>query len=264
MNLKRFVWMLPLAVIFYPVYPTFSLRVIYLSSFLADCRRNGTGTTSWAVVKVEVITTNPTTMDDAKLISQNSTPEMESQKNVSHESLTDNERACKELYLKHRPELVSFVIGMLDNADLANEIVNDVFLHIWENNKTVQIQQMDHPKSYLFRSVRNKCLDHLKKTGTERKEGQRYMTGLIDRQDESFSEQWSIREKIAAAMGYLTEQQKLAVLSIRFQGKTHEETAAEMGISASTVKKHLKVALSKLRRRLKDLYVIAFLFSLLT
>lgn len=256
--------MLPIAVVFDPVYPTFSLRVIYLSSFLTDCRRNITGTASWTAVKVEVITTNPITMDDAKFISQNSTPEMESQKNVSNESPADNERACNELYLKHRNDLVLFVMGMLDNTDLANEIVNDVFLHIWENNKAVHVRQMDNPKSYLFRSVRNKCLDHLKKTGTERKERQRYMAGLIDRQDESFSEQWSIREKIAASMGYLTEQQKLAVLAIRFHGKTHEEAAAEMGISASTVKKHLKVALSKLRRRLKDLYVIAFLFSLLT
>lgn len=203
-------------------------------------------------------------MDDFKLTdySYSSSEEAKNQSEMEKQAGAIG-NACRVLFERFGGQLVLYVVKLGLDEDQANEVVSSVFVHIWEKRKTVEILQMEKPQAYLYKAVYNRFLDYQKKTGRERRESLEYMAGLMDRQDETYSERWSIRGRIAAAMSILTEQQRLAVLAIRFQGKTHEETAAEMGISASTVKKHLKVALSKLRKNLKELYTIVIFISLL-
>jgi RNA polymerase sigma factor (sigma-70 family) len=173
-------------------------------------------------------------------------------------------QACNELYLTYGPQLIRYVmaLGQLD-SEMADQIVSNVFIHIWEKGMTTRIREMEKPQSYLYTAVHNRYRDYKKKTERERKKSTAYMVGMADYQDETFSEQFSTRGRIAVAMNGLTDQQRLAVVFTRVEGKSHEEAAAEMGISASTVKKHLKAALSKLRKSLKDLYTFVVLLSLL-
>lgn len=57
--------------------------------------------------------------------------------------------------------LVNFAKNIVNSASDADEIVNDVFLAIWE--KRDQLELSGGLKNYLFTSVKNRCLNHIKK-----------------------------------------------------------------------------------------------------
>ncbi|UYQ94700.1 sigma-70 family RNA polymerase sigma factor [Chitinophaga horti] len=172
--------------------------------------------------------------------------------------------ACEELFTTYGPELILYAKALgLDEAQ-AEDVVLQLFASIWEKKDSLRIYEMTNRKGYLFTSVHNRFLDLRKVDGRQRNKNDQYVFGLKYWEDEKYSEGFDVRSKMAFAMNkYLTEQQRLVVVYTRFEQMSHEEAGAQMGISASTVKKHLKVALTKLRKHLKDLYAFLILLSLL-
>ena len=67
-------------------------------------------------------------------------------------------------------ELLLFAIGFIRNKQIAEEIVSDVYVKIWE--KRSSLHQIKNLKSYLFISVKNGCLSHLRKIKKEKREAQ--------------------------------------------------------------------------------------------
>jgi RNA polymerase sigma-70 factor (ECF subfamily) len=65
----------------------------------------------------------------------------------------------RTLYKKEMPALIACAAGFTD-ADTAEDIVQDIFLKIWDQRLFISLK--DHIRTYLFRSVRHACLDHLK------------------------------------------------------------------------------------------------------
>jgi RNA polymerase sigma-70 factor (ECF subfamily) len=75
--------------------------------------------------------------------------------------MTDEEllEIFRRLYKKEMPALIAYAAGFTD-ADTAEDIVQDIFLKIWDQRLFISLK--DHIRTYLFRSVRHACLDHLK------------------------------------------------------------------------------------------------------
>jgi RNA polymerase sigma-70 factor, ECF subfamily len=69
--------------------------------------------------------------------------------------------AFERFYRRFRPGLVHFASGIVQNADDAEEIVQDMFLAVW--NKQEQLVFEDSLKNYMFTGVKNRCLNHIKK-----------------------------------------------------------------------------------------------------
>ncbi|NNJ56664.1 MAG: hypothetical protein HKP14_11045, partial [Bacteroidia bacterium] len=64
-------------------------------------------------------------------------------------------------YKKHHPSLVAYAIYLIGSKEDAIEIVNDVFVAVWNKKETLNIG--DGLKPYLFRSVKNKCINYHQK-----------------------------------------------------------------------------------------------------
>ena len=69
-----------------------------------------------------------------------------------------DERAFAVLYNNYFTYLCTCAVGYIFDADAAKEIVNDVFVHIW--NKQTELEFPIH--SYLLRCVQNGCLNYIR------------------------------------------------------------------------------------------------------
>ncbi len=82
---------------------------------------------------------------------------------IIHQINKGDSRAFEELYNAYYVYLCAVATKFVYVPEIAQEVVNDVFLRVWENRSTLV-----YPcSSYLIRAVQNRCLNHLKKRQLE-------------------------------------------------------------------------------------------------
>ena len=69
--------------------------------------------------------------------------------------------AFKSLFETYFTPLCRFIYLHLDDKNVAEELAMDIFIYLWENRETFQIQLS--LKAYLFQAAKNKCLNELRK-----------------------------------------------------------------------------------------------------
>lgn len=79
---------------------------------------------------------------------------------IIQQLMEGNEKAYRVLYEKHYAILCYIANQYVKDDFLAETMVNDVIFHIWEIRSNLQITTS--LRSYLVKSVRNRCLDYLK------------------------------------------------------------------------------------------------------
>lgn len=167
------------------------------------------------------------------------------------------EAAYRLLFQRHYAALCHLARELVGDDYTAETLVGDVIFHLWEVRQTVDIQVS--LRSYLARSVRNRCLDYL----ASRRERTEVAFSALDA-DQLIAERYILSD--SQPLGELLEQEledvvRQAVASLpgdcrrvfcksRFEGKKYEEIARELDISVNTVKYHIKHALALLHARL--------------
>ena len=143
---------------------------------------------------------------------------------------------------------------------LAEDIVQDVFIKIWENPVSRVSKSL---RSYLFLMVRNSCIDYLRSVQVEDKKKQKLFEAqvLSDSGDLDIDE--NISRKIKDAINELPEQCREVYQMSIFDGLKHSEIAEELEISVSVVKVQVFRAKKNLRKKLMNLREFLVLFSLM-
>ncbi|HEY7504289.1 MAG TPA: RNA polymerase sigma-70 factor [Gemmatimonadales bacterium] len=158
--------------------------------------------------------------------------------------------AFEALFHAYHAGLCSFAYRYLGARDLAEEIVQEVFLCVWERRRTWHVRTS--VRSYLLTAVRNAALSYLRHERVVR----RRRTEISDAQD-AFAPSPEVRamegETITAvreAIGRLPERCRLVFTLHREQGLTYSEVAEVLGISPRTVEVQIGRALKALRKHL--------------
>jgi len=167
----------------------------------------------------------------------------------------DDSNAFEILFKKYYPGLLVYAKRIVQKIESAEEIVQDVFMNLWERREDPGIHTS--LKSYLFRSVHNNALNKIKHLQVEMKY-QNYYINLY----KSFSSDISggtpqpfVKEKIQESIAKLPEQcRKIFVLS-RIDGLKHKEIAEKLYISPKTVEVQIRKASILLREQLRDYYL---------
>lgn len=180
-----------------------------------------------------------------------------------------NEKAYKYLYDHHYVVLCHIANQYINDHFLAESIVSDVIFHLWEVRESLDISISI--RSYLIRSVRNRCLNYLN-AKSERQEIPFSCLSSDKNIDLNyfFSEEHplgsllerELENKIQDAIQNLPDDCRRVFMKSRFEGKKYEEIAKELDFSVNTVKYHMKKALSILHKNLSD-YFFIFLFLLI-
>ena len=180
-----------------------------------------------------------------------------------------DEETYISLFREYYVPLCAYSRRYVGRKDVAEEIVSDTFLKIWENRASIQINTSI--KSYLFQAVYNNSLYYLRKLKNEAiledyfsntaSENIAFST-LADETPEESLVMDDINTRIEEAVAQLPDQQQKAFRLKRFDGRKNAEVAKIMGISVKTVEMHLAKATLTLRKNLKD-YLPSFLLFLL-
>jgi len=193
--------------------------------------------------------------------------------------MTDNEliikinkgdlRAFKELYLRYYIPLCIYAKQYTKTKELAEEVVQDLFLNIWEQKGQLRITVS--LKAYLFTAIRNQCLNHLKHLQVVNGYNQYYTQLLNNAQDyytlsyesgDSILIANELEKSLMEAIDSLPEHCRKIFIKSRFEGLKHQDIADSLGITLYTVNKQISIALEKLRAALK-IYLVTLAFALL-
>lgn len=160
--------------------------------------------------------------------------------------------AFYNLYNRYSKRLYGFIIRYIKQEADAEEIVQDVFMKIWEERHGIDTDLSFD--SFLFTIAYNKTISMLRKKANE----QKYLTYLqsiqnqnnfVDVLDEIYFKE--LNTKVLTIVNELTPQQKIIYQLSREQGLAQKEIAEELNISVNTVKKHITNILALFKAKLK-------------
>lgn len=161
--------------------------------------------------------------------------------------------AYEELFQTFYRYLVVFAHRYVLQQELAEDIVQEVIINIWESDK--EFNSEHGFRIFLYNAVRNSCINYLKREEIKT----RYQQYILQETKE-FEEEENyqlIREEMYRILHETIErlpQRCKAVFELRLQGKKNEEIAHLLQISIETVKTQNKKALHFLRHELKDIF----------
>jgi RNA polymerase sigma-70 factor (ECF subfamily) len=162
-----------------------------------------------------------------------------------------DETAFGMLFHSHHNKLGVYILKLTDSFPLAQEIVQDVFLKIWEHRSS--LQQVQNFEAYLFVMARNRAFNCLKKIAREKVRNYKWAHQQEHEQDGEESPMGPIEGYdilIEDAVANLPPQQKKVYQLHNQEGMTHSAIALKLGLSTATVKKHMCLALRSIREHI--------------
>ncbi|MFT7036318.1 MAG: RNA polymerase sigma-70 factor (family 1) [Cyclobacteriaceae bacterium] len=187
-------------------------------------------------------------------------------------SESSDEGAFEELFNLYYTWLHSVAISIIRKREDAEEIVEDVFLKLWEIREG--FGKIENLETYLYTATKNKSYDYYKKSSkvhlvefeTDWKEDEY----IISAEDAYLYEE--LKSKYQDAVNNLPSKCKEAFLMIKEEGHSYMKAGEILGVSHRTVENHLRTAIQKIREELKiylsspsgdqgnKLYMLFFLF----
>ena len=168
--------------------------------------------------------------------------------------------AFQKLYETYAPRLYKFAMAYLKNESEAEELVQNVFIKIWEKR-----EDLDHSKnlkSYIYKLSINTIYVFIRKRNIE--------NAFIDYAKNNYKEDdnntWhtvilnEMQANLSKLVAKLPEQQRKIYHLSKEKGMTNDEIARELDLSKRTVENHLYRALTYLKENFKNDSFIALLF----
>ncbi len=175
-----------------------------------------------------------------------------SDKEIAEALQAGNENVFEQVFRLHYQRLWNYAAGILNDMDEAEEVVQQMFLNVWEKRTVIEISVSF--KSYLYRAVHNACLNKLK----QNKVRKLYADEQIQTTEEAYEHtsqtilKTELEKQIHNAINALPEQCRLVFKLSRFEEMKYAEIATHLGISVKTVENHMGKALKIMREQLKD------------
>lgn len=174
--------------------------------------------------------------------------------------------AFEKLFKEHYAPMVGYALRMTKDHDLAEDLVQQVFVSLWEKREEVHVNTS--LKSYLLRSVHNHCLNHFKhlKVRDAHASETVYQSNVAELRDPI--EESELQLKVNDLIDQLPEQCRKVFLLSRRDGKKYKEIAEELNISVKTVENQMGKALRLMKEGLNahvhsNLRALSIIFWLL-
>ena len=165
----------------------------------------------------------------------------------------------KEIFDRYYLPVKSYAFRYVEDDEVIEDFVQDAFLQVWERREHCFF--VAAIKSFLYTSVRNACLDHLRHQKVRRQHEPELVLWLSEEGDEEFLLEDEVHAMVYEAIKDLSEQSRRVVI-MTMDGASNPEIAEQLGVSVNTVKTIKLRAYRVLRERLKGLqWLLLLLFG---
>ncbi len=185
------------------------------------------------------------------------------EKRILKELKYGSKKAFEYVFKAYYASLCRYAEEILRDSDQAEDVVEIIFIRIWEERKKLDYHTSF--RSYLYRSTYNACLNVIRKRKSESK----YRDFFLNHADFSKTHDYGsssyplsgIIEKemeggIAKVIDALPPQCKKIFLMSRVDNLSHQEIADKLDLSLNTVKSQIMNALKKIQVALKNVMVV--------
>ncbi len=177
--------------------------------------------------------------------------------------LNGDKTAFEKLFRQFYPMLCSYANQILHDPVEAEEIVQEFFVQFWQKREDLDVRTS--LKSYLFRSVHNRCLNLIKHhkireayTQNVQQENPEPVADSPDTGDTKI-----LQKAIQNAIESLPPERKKVFLMVRYEERRYKEVAEILGISVRTVENQMGKAMQFLRKALNE-YLSVFIVIILS
>jgi RNA polymerase sigma-70 factor (ECF subfamily) len=174
--------------------------------------------------------------------------------------------AFEHLFHTYYSELCRYALLFIDDEAAAENIVQDLFIYIWEHRETIEFQSSY--KNYLFQAARYKVLNYKRNKALQerkREEIGKKTSDIDDFRTEEAIELKELNRIIDEAIALLPDKCQQIFRLSRKDELSYHEIAELMLISESTVKNHISTAIKKIKSYIRlfypDVYILLFLLG---
>lgn len=171
-----------------------------------------------------------------------------------------DESAVAVLFDRYYKRLHLFAEQHIYDSDRAHDIVQDVFLKLWENADKLILKTS--VVGYLFAAVRNGCLNYLRDLEIEDRNNRKYAEAYVESNNVDMLEDEELLAKVREVIDGLPDKCKEVCLLRFVDGCKYSEIACRLDMNENTVKAHLHRGMERLRQAFAD-YDFVFLLCLL-
>ena len=165
--------------------------------------------------------------------------------------IAGNEKAFEKLFFRYFPRLHRYCRRFVSDRPTSEEIVMDVLMKVWQKKATINPEQSF--SSYIFRSLSNRVIDHLRK-------GRVRMYTL---EEHSLSASYAfVADNVvlqkemdlhySESIDRLSPQQRRVFMMSRVDGKSYKEIACNLNLSRNTVENHMVASLRQMKTYVRE------------
>ena len=149
------------------------------------------------------------------------------------------------LFQRYYAQLCRYVNSMLSNINDVEDIVQDIFLSVWDNRKKINIQE--NIAGYLYTMAKNRTLNHIRKEASYRIALEEYEKKMLEYIEENAFESFEFKSALIDCINRLPDRNKEILLLHRVKSLKQKEISEKLNISIQTIKNHIWISLQKLR-----------------
>jgi len=188
---------------------------------------------------------------------------------INNQIILGNTKAFDNLFRMFYSRLLSFAQSYLRDTVVAENMVQDAFLLLWERRE--MLRQDSNIQAWLLTVVKNNILNYIERQKRQTKIENTYAERTIREMelrisslkdcDPEYVFSAEVTEIIRKALSSLPEQCRKVIIMSRFDQMSNKEIAEKLNISVKGVEYHITNALKKLRLELKDYLLYLFFFA---
>lgn len=176
-----------------------------------------------------------------------------------------DDTAFASLYQRYAPELIDYASSRLESLDEARDVIQDLFVYLWEKRQELEIKQS--VKGYLFLGLNRRILNHYRKNNYRvsyanqlKAMEEQYFFG-----PDSYVEAKEVQHMVTDTLETMPNKVREIYLLSREEHLSNLEIAERLNISEQTVKNQLSTAMAILRKSMKRIALLiplSFLYLL--
>lgn len=162
-----------------------------------------------------------------------------------------SEAAFSKIYDHFSPQLYQSILYLVKDQSIAEEILQDLFMHVWNRRSSIDPENTFWP--YLYKVAKWLIQTHFKKVAKDKRLLEQLIISAVEHviNAEDLMIQAEGRLLLAKAIENLPPKRKEVFKLCKIEGKSHKEAADILGISTDTISNQIKAA----NKSLKDFFL---------